>query len=177
MPCYPTCHRRRGAIDAVPERESDRQILYGEPVARDVRSRALLAAVLLVALPMAGCSGLDLSDDPAESPADGADPIADDQLAGLFENATAGLNGTTTERLRAAVTADGAVTERGTELLEGLAAIDELGDEPRLALARSVAKRGTIPEGTLAAIDRVRTGPPAFQRSALERGLAGVEAG
>ncbi len=164
------------AIDAGPERESDRQILYGERVARVVRSRALLAAVLLVALPLAGCSGLDLSNDPAASPADG-DPIADDQLAGLFENATVGLNESATERVRAAVTADGAVTERGAALLERLVAIDELGNRSRLALARSVAKRGAIPEGALAAIDRVRTGSPAFQRSAFERGLVGVEAG
>jgi len=144
-----------------------------------VRSRALLAAVLLIAaLPLAGCSGLDPGGDgPADSPAEENEQIADDRLAALFENATAGLDEATTERVRAAVTAEGAVTDRGAALLERLVAVEELGAERRLALARSVAERGTVPEGTLAAIDRVRTGPVAFQQSAFVRGLAGVETG
>ncbi len=139
-----------------------------------MRSRALLAAVLLVALPLAGCSGFDPGGD---GPADDPEPIADDRLAALFENATAGLNGTATERVRAAVTAEGGVTERGAALLERLVAVEELGGERRLALARSVAERGTVPDGTLAAIERIRTGPVAFQRSAFAHGVAGVETG
>ena len=152
--------------------------------------RVLLVAVLLIALPLAGCSGLEFggSEGPDPDPGSGegpgddgvGGPITDDHLAEQFETATAGLTTAETDRLRAAVITDGTVTERGERLLAALVAIDELeelDDQPRIELARAVGERGEVSEAALRAIDRVRTGPPAFQQAVFVHGLAGLERG
>ena len=143
--------------------------------------RVLFGALVLVAAAgLAGCSGLGGPDSDSDPGADGdterpprAEPAPDpDQLA--LESITAGLDTEQTAAFRAAISAEGRLTDRGERLVAGLA---ELAPASRRAAARAVADRGAVTETTLAAIERVQAAPPAFQQAVFAGGLADTTGG
>lgn len=158
-------------------------------------SRGVVIVIVLLVL-LSGCAGL--SDDGGsddvdiQSPADdeGAESdngqvqsdetnatdvgvqIENEARLAVFESTADSLDPGTAEEFQAAVLDDGELTPNGEVLLDRLVMIDELGPEPRDAVAGSIAEAGMVDDETLDVLDRILASPEPFQRDVLEHGLA-----
>lgn len=122
---------------------------------------SLLFFVVILIVFFTGC--LAVSDRPA---------FEDERHADIHERVTDSMDEETAAAFEDAITADGELTPQGEAVLDRLLAIEELGVDQRDATARSIAERGTVDEGTVAAMDRLLASPESVQERVFAAGVA-----